>query len=139
MAGSTSTKSWMIPACLTHVDLVCKEITAWLLELDLSEHLFAIELLAREALNNAILHGCDRDPSRRVYCEIKHVEDALLLKVEDDGPGFDWQDYVRKDIADDDHENGRGIQLYRLYADSVEFNPRGNQVMLLRLLERKGS
>jgi serine/threonine-protein kinase RsbW len=130
-------KSWVISACLSEVDAVCIEITSWLLEQDLSEHWFPVELLTREALNNAIIHGSNLNPVHRIHCELQRSEGTLRLTVRDDGPGFDWRKCIQKEIVDDDCENGRGIQLYRLYADSIEFNSCGNQVVLVRLLDAK--
>ena len=134
--SSVLAKSWTISACLSNVDIVCAQLAAWLKEQDLSMDLFAWELLAREALNNAILHGCKLDPALHVCCELQYTEMALKLKIQDEGIGFDWRSHLEKEIADEDLENGRGIPLYRLYADSVEFNLCGNQVLLTRLLKR---
>jgi serine/threonine-protein kinase RsbW len=131
-------KSWVINACLSEVDAVCKEIASWLLEQDLSEHWFPIELLTREALNNAIIHGSNLNPLHQIHYELQRSDDMLRLTIRDDGSGFDWRKWLRKEIVDDDCENGRGIQLYRLYAHSIEFNSCGNQVVLVRLLHCKG-
>jgi serine/threonine-protein kinase RsbW len=129
-----ATRSWVINASLFEVNKVCIEMTMWLVEQGLVSHLFPIELLTREALNNAIIHGCNLDPERLVSCEIECSENLLYLKVCDDGPGFHWQHYLQNEIADEKHESGRGIQMYRIYADTIEFNPCGNQVILSRRL-----
>lgn len=133
-----SAKSWMINACLSNVDEVCSDMSAWLMEQELASHRFPLELLVREGLNNAIIHGCQLNPSRQICCQLERVEDALLLKIEDDGAGFDWQTHLPNNDEETDHENGRGLQIYRLYSDFVGFNPRGNQVILIRLLKSKG-
>ena len=52
------TKTWLFAARLVNVDRICSEISAWLLEKDLSKHIFPLEMLTREAINNAIIHGC---------------------------------------------------------------------------------
>jgi hypothetical protein len=58
------------------------------------------------------------------------------LKVNDDGSGFNWRAHIGEDTVASDIEHGRGIKLYRFYSDSVEFNERGNQVILIRLLKK---
>lgn len=128
-------KTWSIFASLENADFICSDISTWLMELNISSHLFSIELLAREALNNAIIHGCQMNPAGKIYAELQHDENALRLKIRDDGAGFNWRESLQEDTADDEVENGRGLKLYRLYADQVEFNDSGNQVTLTRLLK----
>ncbi len=131
-------KTWEIAARLENVDRVCCELSNWLEEQGLLEHLFPLELLAREGLNNAILHGCALNPAHQVHCEIQLNPAALRFKVSDPGPGFDWQARIRRGLAAKEAETGRGIQFYFLYADTVEFNSRGNQVTLTRQIKSEG-
>ncbi len=133
----TQIKAWVIFADLKNVDFICSEISAWLTEKKLATHLFPLEMLTREALNNAIIHGCQMDVDRNVYAELQWDEYSLRLKVADDGPGFDWQNFLYNNMVNDDRENGRGIKLYQLYADQIEFNNDGNQVVLTRLLKNE--
>ena len=100
-------------------------------------HLFPLELLAREALNNAIIHGCQTNPAMYVYAELQRDENNLQLTIRDEGAGFDWQAALQDTVFDENRENGRGLKLYRLYADRVEFNDRGNQVVLVRSLSNR--
>ena len=130
-------KAWVIFADLKNVDFICSEISAWLTEKKLSEHIFPLEMLTREALNNAVIHGCQMDANRNIYAELQCGENVLRLKVADDGSGFDWQNFLYNNVANDDKENGRGIKLYQLYADQIEFNNDGNQVVLTRLLKNE--
>ncbi len=132
-------KTWEIAARLENVDRVCCEISTWLEEQGLLAHLFPLELLAREGLNNAILHGCALNPAQQVHCEIHHDLTTLRFTVSDPGPGFNWQARIRRGLAAKEAETGRGIQFYFLYADTVEFNSRGNQVTLTRQIIREGT
>lgn len=134
--NTPSKRAWVIQACLFNVDKVCNEMTMWLVEQGLTSCLFQVELMAREALNNAIIHGSNLDPDRSVNCELQFIEDQLRLTVQDDGPGFDWHSLLENEVVDSLQENGRGIQMYRFYADSIEFNPSGNQVTLVRRFKR---
>jgi len=127
-------KTWNVFASLENVDLICAEISAWMMELNLSGHIFALGLLVREALNNAIIHGSLMNPNKKVFVELRCDKNALCFKVSDDGSGFDWQTTLKR-IVDENRESGRGLKLYQLYADQVEFNERGNQVTLTRLFK----
>jgi len=51
---------------------------------------FDIELALREALANAVLHGCKSDPGKRVECTVACEEGGgILIIVRDPGTGFD--------------------------------------------------
>jgi serine/threonine-protein kinase RsbW len=128
-------KTWAMNASLENVDHICADISAWMMELNLSEHVFSLEILAREALNNAVIHGSHMDAARKIYAELLCDGQALSLMVRDDGPGFNWQAVLQREIVDDHKESGRGIKLYQYYADPVEFNESGNQVILTRKLK----
>ncbi|HNA89419.1 MAG TPA: ATP-binding protein [Anaerolineales bacterium] len=132
-------KTWSIHADLEIVNSICSEISQWSVEQNLQEHTFPIEILMREALNNAIIHGCQMNAAGNIQVELWCDATALWLKVNDGGAGFKWEDALRVEMASDDQENGRGLKLYQLYADQVEFNECGNQVTLTRLLKDKES
>lgn len=132
--NTSQMKTWLIAADLSNVDIICSEIAIWLTEQNLSDHLFPIELLTREALNNAIIHGSQLNPPGKVHIKLQRDENTLYLKIRDEGPGFDWQTSLQNEMVDDDKENGRGLKLYQLYADQVKFNDLGNEVILVRHL-----
>ena len=125
-------RKWVIRAEISAVEQICAELADWLAQQNLSEHRFALEILAREALNNAILHGCEQNPSLQVQCELDIRENELRLQITDEGTGFDWQSVLSRDIASVEQDHGRGLYLYHLYADSVEFNASGNSILLVR-------
>ncbi len=51
---------------------------------------FEIETALREALANAILHGCKNDPTKKVQCCVSCDEEhGLLIVVRDPGTGFE--------------------------------------------------
>jgi serine/threonine-protein kinase RsbW len=134
---TSQVKNWAAAASLENVDLICAEMTVWLEERELYRELFALEILAREALNNAVFHGNRSDPSKKVQAEIKHDAESVSIKVSDEGPGFNWRECLKKEEVNDNRENGRGLTLYQLYADKVEFNESGNEVILIRLVNSR--
>src|ERR1035441_6135746 len=92
---------------------------------------FASELLLREALTNAVVHGCRADPGKQVRCSLRLNGRRLLIAVEDDGEGFDWHAAARNSAAFAQC-SGRGIELLRLYASGFRYVCRGNRVTILK-------
>lgn len=92
---------------------------------------FAAELLLREALTNAVVHGCKGDQSRSVQCTVRMKGTRLTISVEDDGEGFDWR-AVRSREADLSSCSGRGMEIFRKYATRFRFNNKGNRITVIK-------
>ncbi len=97
------------------------------------EHRFGIHLAVEEALMNAIKHGNQRDRDKQVIVEYRLSETALRIEVEDEGSGFD-PGCVPDPTLDENLElpSGRGLMLMRQFMTQVEFNARGNRVVMLK-------
>lgn len=91
---------------------------------------FAVEILARECLNNAILHGNQGLPDGKVTFAMRIGKRAICLRVADEGPGFDWQRKRQDGLPAQNAVNGRGLLVASIYAQRIAFNRRGNQVTL---------
>jgi serine/threonine-protein kinase RsbW len=108
-------------------------ISATLTELEVPEEKrFEIALAVQEALANAVVHGCDNDPSKEVRCRLERDRTgAIVITVRDPGPGFG-----SNGIADPmQSENlfrgsGRGVYLIRQLMDEVQFENGGNQLRM---------
>ena len=83
---------------------------------------FEIETALREALANAIKHGCHNDCSRMVECCVACDElRGMLIVVRDPGPGFDPASLPSPVHAQNIFaEHGRGIYLINQLMDEVE-------------------
>jgi serine/threonine-protein kinase RsbW len=92
----------------------------WLVENGLAARRFATDLLLCEGLNNAMIHGCGDDPTRTIACELRCGRKWLSIRISDGGPGFDWAARLKQRARPQD-ESGRGLSIYRLYADEVRF------------------
>lgn len=92
---------------------------------------FATELLAREALTNAVLHGCHTDPRKQIHCLVRLKGRRMLIVVGDGGDGFDWH-AVRGRPEAPLEGCGRGIEIIHQYASHVRFNKKGNVVMIVK-------
>lgn len=91
---------------------------------------FEIELALREALMNAIVHGNQEDPRRRVYIKCRCTTDGeVSITVEDEGHGFE-NDTVPDPTSPDSllRTYGRGIYLIRTLMDEVDFEKGGSVV-----------
>ncbi len=125
-----------ISACQEAIELFCVEFKKWLGDQVTPRDAFAGELLLREALVNAVEHGCQRNNLAEVECVVRGGPRRLLIAVQDPGPGFDWRS--RWDTSPDVLTcSGRGVLIFRTYASRVRFNRAGNAVMLYRRLEKK--
>jgi serine/threonine-protein kinase RsbW len=97
---------------------------------------FALELLLREALANAMDHGGRGDPEKRIRCVIRINNKRALISVTDQGPGFDWRTVSQRDRGTD-AESGRGLQLYRTYATALRFSRNGTSLTLMKRSVKK--
>ena len=135
MAPAAGRHEWQIAPTFQSVDQLCVEFTARLSAPALEPHIFALQLLVREALNNAVLHGSAETPVGQIKCVLELSESEARVSVADNGPGFNWQAAQGRKPSTGNLETGRGLHIYQLYADKIEFNAAGNQVTLTRRLE----
>ncbi len=90
---------------------------------------FALELVLREALMNAVKHGNDFDAGKKVHLEVTWDQHFFYIQIKDEGLGFS---YVPKESAPlvPSNENGRGLPIIEHYAEQLEFNDRGNEIRI---------
>ncbi len=86
-----------------------------------------------EAMNNAVKHGNKGDPNKkiRVLVAVCDEENKVMLEVEDEGEGFDYETVLKRSgVIDIEAESGRGIFLMQNMADEIEFFNGGRGVRL---------
>ena len=118
-----------IASDLTAVDDVCREARALLSAEGLDSHAFAVDLLLREFINNAIMHGNRCDPEKHVHVAMRIGRTWITLRIADEGRGFAWRG-MRRTPPDGAATSGRGLAIGTEYAQRLQFNREGNQVML---------
>jgi serine/threonine-protein kinase RsbW len=95
----------------------------------------SVELAMREALANAIKHGNRQNPAKQVHVDLAVEEGDLVIRVEDEGVGFD-PDKVRNPLAPENllNRNGRGILFMNKFMDDIQYgsNAGGGTVVTLR-------
>jgi serine/threonine-protein kinase RsbW len=91
---------------------------------------FDIELVLREALENAVVHGNQEDPRKKVRIRCRcGPGNEISIVVTDQGRGFDFGKIVANGFTSDPaSEHGRGIQLMKAFMDEVHFERGGSEV-----------
>ena len=100
------------------------------------ERLFDIKLCVEEAVRNAILHGNQLDKKLHVKVSYLIADGRINIEVEDEGPGYDPHtipDPTRR--GNITRESGRGLCLIRRLMDRVEFNKKGNKILMEKSLK----
>ena len=95
---------------------------------------FEFRLILREALNNAVIHGNGRDETLQVALTIQCDGRKLKITISDQGPGFAWQQRLKKVRANPDQPGGRGLILIQSAGYSLSFNKLGNTLILKKIL-----
>jgi len=93
---------------------------------------FQVELALREALANAIVHGCNNDPSKKVECCVACSESSdIMIVVRDPGHGFGLGG-VPSPLAPENLQSthGRGIYLINQLMDEVAFERNGAEIRM---------
>jgi anti-anti-sigma factor len=87
--------------------------------------IFAMELVAREAVQNAVDYGCARDSTKNVKFHAELIGGILRLVVMDEGPGFDTEAVISRERGSILSTSGNGIRIIAAYADRYEYKDKG--------------
>jgi len=96
------------------------------------------EIALGEAIANAVIHGNQENPEKRVYVNCQCMEGEIAITVKDDGEGFDASSLP--DPTDKAHvllTHGRGIRLMQMLMNDVEFQENGTKVRMRKQLRRR--
>ena len=129
---------------LENVDKFCVQARPLHNTLGRNDVSFAIELLLREVLNNAVLHGNKSNPEMVISCSFSLKERCVDINVTDEGQGFEWKTCLaelarRTQIVSDDGllpTSGYGLCLLKEYATHFLYNEKGNHISLTISLEQ---
>ena len=99
---------------------------------------FHLELALREALANAIIHGCNNDPTKKVECCVVCTEASdVMIVVRDPGEGFSPQSVPSPLAAENlNSDHGRGIYLINQLMDEVSFARNGAEIRMRKAASR---
>lgn len=136
MSASTAIEL-SIPSDLAEARRVQELIEGALQSAAYTEHdIFAIKLALEEALVNAIKHGNQLDPDKRVFVVYSVTPERFDIRITDEGAGFNPED-VPDPTAIENLERpcGRGLLLMRGFMTEVEYHGRGNVVTMAKVRE----
>lgn len=101
----------------------------------------SLDLVLREALANAMIHGNRSDSGKSVrICVALQTDCRMLIVVKDAGSGFDPRELPNPVVGQSLFaEHGRGIFLINRLMDDVQFSfDRGTAIYMRRTLAKKG-
>ncbi len=94
---------------------------------------FAVELLVRELLVNAVEHGCHSDIRKEVKLDLEMQDGLIAGRVTDQGEGFDHQRVMNERLKGG--ERGHGLFILESYTDSFQWEDQGRVIIFQRQLE----
>ncbi len=125
----------ILPNDLAEVRRVQDEIEAALQTNQFGDtDVFAIKLAVEEALVNAIKHGNQLDPNKKVRVGYAVNEERFDITIVDEGPGFNPAEVP--DPTDDDgleRNCGRGVFLIKSFMTVVEYRGFGNIIFMSKV------
>jgi serine/threonine-protein kinase RsbW len=130
-----------IPSDLAEARRVQERIEEALTASAYTEHdIFAIKLALEEALVNAIKHGNQMDPDKRVFVVFHVTAERFDIRITDEGEGFNPED-VPDPTAIENLERpcGRGLLLMRGFMTEVQYHGKGNVVTMAKVREAASS
>lgn len=98
------------------------------------EKMNGLMLSVTEATTNAIIHANKNDPSKKVNIDVIVEDNNLIIKVKDEGKGFDPSTIPNPtDPENLMKDSGRGVYLMRIYMDDLKYNitPTGTETILI--------
>ena len=104
----------------------------------------------QEAVRNAATHGNKWSPGKTLTLRYARDNEKVVALIADQGTGFDYKQVLhesrrigRKTLAREEFlksaTKGRGLVRMLAAVDAVEFNDKGNEVILTKFLERRGT
>jgi serine/threonine-protein kinase RsbW len=126
------TEELMLYSSFEEMDKLEPFVTQLKEQLSLSEEQYnQILLPLSEAVSNAIIHGNDQDPNKKVTVEAQCSGSTLEISVSDEGPGFDPLS-LPEPLKEENllNKSGRGVYLIKQYADEVIFSKGGAKITM---------
>ena len=93
-----------------------------------------------EALVNAIKHGNQMDPEKRVYVHYTVTDERFDIRIADEGEGFNpgWNSDPTDPVTEEG-PGGRGLLLMHHFMTEVQYHGRGNVVTMTKIRETADS
>lgn len=151
---------------LRNAELISQKITAQLAKYLTTIEQTEVRSSVREIIINAVEHGNlnisfdekskallegnyleflqkrQEDPryrNKKVKIEYSFSSEYVAFRITDEGKGFDHKKHMEKSIEEMNEahvQHGRGILMTKSVFDRIEYNDKGNQVSLIKFLNR---
>lgn len=96
---------------------------------------FSIRLALEEALTNAMLHGNQMDPDKKVFVKSTIDDSMVTIEIEDQGDGFSPAELPDPTTTENlGRATGRGVLLIKSFMDSAEYSRKGNRLVMTKTL-----
>lgn len=95
----------------------------------------SLAIAVTEMANNAVIHGNQRDPGKKVFITIEVLNAEVRMTIRDEGKGFNPNTLSNPlDPENLLRESGRGVFIVRSLMDEVsyDFSKGGTQVTLVK-------
>ncbi len=132
---STPKKCITLSSQVSKIDDVVSELVDFVVGLKSIEN-FTLSIALTEAITNAIIHGNEKDPAKRVFAQALIEPERVVFQIADEGTGFDYQkldDPTKKENLL--KQSGRGIFFVRYFMDEVKFNHLGNEITMVKYVK----
>jgi serine/threonine-protein kinase RsbW len=129
---TTDSIGFTFSSTMENIDEVCEKTMSYLESaiMGIQNQVFAINLVLREGLTNAVRHGNANNPEKLVMFDLTITDsDFIKIAIEDQGDGFDWQNHQTKELPDQE-DHGRGIIIMKTYFNTYSYNKKGNILYL---------
>lgn len=95
-----------------------------------------LALVLTEAVTNAMIHGNEKQSSKKVLAEARVKKDRVIFRIKDEGAGFNFDD-VPDPTMDENlmRHSGRGLYLIRALMDEVTLNKKGNEITMVKYFD----
>ncbi len=130
-----------IPSVVSMIDTVIGKIMGLIEQSHCWDDAESLDLVLREALANAIIHGNRSDPQKSVrICVALQADCRMLIVVKDAGSGFDPGELPNPVVGQSLFaKHGRGIFLINRLMEDVQFSfDRGTAIYMRRTLAKMG-
>ncbi len=133
-------KKLRVNSDLSIVQKTSQDVLSFLKPLSLEDStLFDIRLCLEEALINAMKYGNALQKEVPVELDVEFSDDEIRMAIKDQGPGFDPKKLGNcTDERNLFRNRGRGVFLIHQLMDEVTYNEKGNCLMMVKSLKRKG-
>ena len=130
MSKRKKQKKLIISSKVENLNLVDSFIDEVFSNFEFSEQFYGNVLISvHEAVNNAIFHGNQNNPEKKITIESFLEDECLVITVEDEGNGFNYEDLPDPtDTENLEKPYGRGIFLISHLSDKFEFYENGRKI-----------